>query len=377
MEKIEKLFFDPKVGFTSFEAFYQKVKDEGINVSKPLLKSWYESQEVNQLSKQVKPEYHKIISPYNSVGVVQIDLMDISKISRQNKGYKFILNCIDIYSRYVWSYPLKNKTASGIAEKLEIVFNEIIKKYPKNTLTLTSDQGTEFEGAVKTLSKKLNIERYYNDPSSVKQHTITAVVERYHRTLLNKIRKYASYTNTLSFIDQLDNFTDNYNNTIHSTIKAKPKDVFQGKIIYEQEKDNIKDLEIGSTVRTIIKGTKFDKKSLKNKWSEQLYTISRKDGNSYILKNKNGQEINKRYLKRELLVVTAIQGNEKNINVSNQIKEVEKKNRVIRRIGEDGFKPRDEVKEIKEDGTVIFKPRLSKAKPKRENKEVDRYVPKW
>ena len=35
---------------------------------------------------------------------------DVSKISKENKGYKFLLTVIDIFSKYGWVKPLKNKT---------------------------------------------------------------------------------------------------------------------------------------------------------------------------------------------------------------------------------------------------------------------------
>ncbi len=94
--------------------------------------------------------------------------MDISRLSRQNKNYKFIMNVIDVYSRYVWSFPLKNKEASSVGVELRKVIEEIKKKYPINTLTLTTDQGKEYEGAVKKLCEEYHREnalvQIANDP---------------------------------------------------------------------------------------------------------------------------------------------------------------------------------------------------------------------
>ena len=40
------------------------------------------------------------------------DLVDMSTYSKQNKGYKYLLAVIDVFSKYGWLIPLKNK--SGI-----------------------------------------------------------------------------------------------------------------------------------------------------------------------------------------------------------------------------------------------------------------------
>ena len=38
-----------------------------------------------------------------------VDLADMQLLSKYNKGYKFLLCIIDIYSKYAWVIPLKNK----------------------------------------------------------------------------------------------------------------------------------------------------------------------------------------------------------------------------------------------------------------------------
>ena len=42
------------------------------------------------------------------------DLVDVQKLSRMNKGYKYIFTNIDIFSKFAWSLPLKTKTIKEI-----------------------------------------------------------------------------------------------------------------------------------------------------------------------------------------------------------------------------------------------------------------------
>lgn len=64
------------------------------------------------------------------------DLVDMSKIKNKNKRITFLLNIVDIYSRYAYSIPLKNKLGAEILKALESV-----ARTPK---LLWVDEGTEF-----------------------------------------------------------------------------------------------------------------------------------------------------------------------------------------------------------------------------------------
>ena len=70
------------------------------------------------------------------------DLLDIHQYARQNKGYKFILVVLDIFTRYAWARPLKNKTGVSVASALEdILYNG------RKPTKLWTDEGTEFYNA--------------------------------------------------------------------------------------------------------------------------------------------------------------------------------------------------------------------------------------
>jgi hypothetical protein len=69
----------------------------------------------------------------------QLDLVDMLKISKVNKGYKFLLTCIDVFSKYAWVKPLK----SNEGEAILTAFKEILKeeRVPEKIQT---DAGKEF-----------------------------------------------------------------------------------------------------------------------------------------------------------------------------------------------------------------------------------------
>ena len=52
------------------------------------------------------------------------DLIDKSSLSKYNNNYKFILTVIDIFTKYAWAVPLKNKSGLSITNDFKIVLGE-------------------------------------------------------------------------------------------------------------------------------------------------------------------------------------------------------------------------------------------------------------
>ena len=79
------------------------------------VKEWLAGQNIYNLHKPVRKRF-----PRNSYTVTNIDdiwemvIADLSSLSKYNDKFKYLLNVIDIFSRYAWSIPLKDKTATSI-----------------------------------------------------------------------------------------------------------------------------------------------------------------------------------------------------------------------------------------------------------------------
>ena len=138
-------------------------------------------------------------------------------ISKFNKGFIFILCVIDIYSKYAWVVPLKDKKSVSVVNAFSKSFKESARKPHK----IWVDESSEFYNShFKKWLKDNNIEIYstHNEGKSV-------VAERLIRTLKNKIYKYMTSISENVDIDKLDDIVDDYHNTKHRTIKMKCIDV--------------------------------------------------------------------------------------------------------------------------------------------------------
>ena len=116
----------------------------------------------NELHKRIirKFKNRKVYSSYrdNTWGV---DLADMQSLSKYNKGIKYLLCAIDLFSKYAWVAPLKDKREITVVN----AFQKIISKRRK-TDKIWVDQGGEFyNNLFKRLSKINNIEMYsaYNE----------------------------------------------------------------------------------------------------------------------------------------------------------------------------------------------------------------------
>ncbi|GFS62525.1 uncharacterized protein TNCV_1263041 [Trichonephila clavipes] len=54
----------------------------------------------------------------------QADLVDMQSLAEFNKGYKYLLTCVDLFSKFAWAVPLKDKFGKSVKSGLEIIFKE-------------------------------------------------------------------------------------------------------------------------------------------------------------------------------------------------------------------------------------------------------------
>ena len=156
----------------------------------------------------------------------------MQSLSKYNKGIKYLMCAIDIFSKYAWVVPLKDKRGINIVN----AFQKIIAE-GKKTNKIWVDQGSEFyNNLFERILKINNIEMYstYNEGKSV-------VAERFIKTLKNKIFKHMIAISKNIYFDVLDDIVNKYNNTAHRTIKMKLIDVASDSYVEYNEDSNEKD----------------------------------------------------------------------------------------------------------------------------------------
>ena len=120
----------------------------------------------------------------------------MQSISKLSKGFRFLLCVIDVFSKYAWVVPLKDKKGISIAN----AFQKILKESDRKPNKIWVDKGSEFyNNSFKKWLKDNDIEMYsiHNEGKSV-------VAERFVKTLKTKIYKYMTSISKNVYIDKLD-----------------------------------------------------------------------------------------------------------------------------------------------------------------------------
>ena len=190
----------------------------------------------------------------------------MKSLSKFNKGFKYLLCVIDLFRKYAFVVPLKDKKGTSIVN----AFQSILDKSKRKPNKIWVDQGSEFYNSFfKKWLKNNDIVMYstYNEGKSV-------VAERFIRTLKNKSNKHMTAVSKSVYYVVLDDIVKNYNNTWHSTIKMKPKDVKDNNITKYVEEFNKKDpkFNIGDRAR-ISKYKNIFAKGYTSNWSEEVFIV--------------------------------------------------------------------------------------------------------
>ena len=210
-----------------------------------------------------KFEKRKVYSQFKD-NIWGVDLAEMQSLSRKNKGIKYLLCTIDLYSKYTFVIPLTDKKGISIVK----AFNKIINQPNRKPNKTCVDQGGEFYNNVfkKWLSDN-DIIMYstYNEGKSV-------VAERFIRTLKNKLYKHMTATGKNVYYDVLDDVVNKYNN---STIKMKPIDIKNNKRLYIDEyNDKDSRFKVGNRVR-ISKFKNIFAKGYTPNWSTEIFVVNK------------------------------------------------------------------------------------------------------
>ena len=206
-----------------YKFFDKKSMGSGISKDSSLILA-------NELHKPVIKKFNKrkVYSLFKD-NIWGVDLADMQSLSKKNKSIKYLLCAVDLYSKYPFVVPLKDRKGISIAN----AFNKIIKQSNRKPNKIWVDQGGEFYNKVfKKWLAENDIIMYstYNEGKSV-------VAEKFIRTLKNKLYKHVTATGKNVYYDVLDDVVNEYNNTKHNTFKIKPKDVGDNKRVYIDERN--------------------------------------------------------------------------------------------------------------------------------------------
>ena len=231
------------------------------------------------------------------------DLVEMGSFKEWNEGVRYLLMVIDVFSKYGWIRTLKNKRGDTVAEAFKSIFEEGRK--PKK---LWVDKGKEFWNKdVKAVMDEEGVERY-----STENEEKSAVVERWNRTIKERMWKMFSAKNDTTYVDKLGDILVSYNRTKHSSIGMTPAQASrknnERKVyakLYEKElwkKRKGPKFKVGDKVRITVKKKSFEK-GFTPKWTEEVFVVDKvifTKPVTYKLKDLMEEEVDGSFYEQEL-----------------------------------------------------------------------------
>lgn len=311
-DTLRNIFYNIKsAGFfgTPRKVQQQLNKVDRKKFTKQKIAEWIAEQDVATLHKQ-----HKI----DAIDALwELDLCNMVSFAASNDGYKYILTVIDVFSKYAFAQPVKNKSAQEIFN----AFRKITTESGRTPKAIQSDLGTEFKNSLfKKYCYAKNIKQHYPQTQSLYK---CGVIERFNRTLKELLFKYFTTKGPTyrRYIDILQDAIEHYNNTIHSTIKMRPAQVKASHTV--EIYNNIKKshgnkqmmeknvLNINDYVRVIRKKKPLEH-AYTEKWSRETFQISqvinKQPYRMYKLKDLNGTEISGKFYIDQLQKIKVAKG---------------------------------------------------------------------
>ena len=151
----------------------------------------------DELHKPVVKKFRKRKVYVNGIDrILAADFVDMQSFSKFNRGVKYLLTVIDVFSTFGWMLPLKYKTGVSVANALK----EILK-HRKPEKFWTDERKEFYNKHVNALAQELGVELY-----STENVEKSSVVERWNRTMKKKcssISRQTTPANMLTFLTTL------------------------------------------------------------------------------------------------------------------------------------------------------------------------------
>ena len=261
-KELEKLYYNPKYGFTSSTKFYKIARENNINVTQKEINEFINNQAVTQIFREQKrPENFSSIVADKIRNEYQIDIMIYDRY--QWKQYKYILLIIDIHSRYAEARAMTNRENTTIMENIK----SIIKILGKPKIISGDNEFNTIE--FKKYCLENDIGAKFSEPLEIQKNSI---VERFNKTLAGYIKKLREALKVYDWPKYLDDIMSNYNN-YHRIIHNTPYNIFFEK--GENKQDIIivpRKFKVNDKVRLRLKKKVFDKSDVLY-FSKEVYIV--------------------------------------------------------------------------------------------------------
>jgi hypothetical protein len=180
--------YHKKYNFPASSTFLKLLKNEELKYAKDEVDKFTKGKSEQQQT-TIKTEKRKDVGKlvaYYPLSLIQMDIFDLAEYYKENQGYKYILCIVDVYSRKVWTYKMKNKDNINVFESFQQFIKESnIKKY-KPTRIMSDHDSTFTSNQFKEILDKYGIIQNLNIKDD---HHALGLIDSFARTFKKDIHK--------------------------------------------------------------------------------------------------------------------------------------------------------------------------------------------
>ncbi len=292
-----------------FQAYKQRHPASKVTLRD--VKEWIKAEDTYTLNKEYRGKFvgsNVVVAGLNDIW--EADLADLSKFSKVNDNYRYLVGVIDVFSRKLYVRPVKNKHSQAVIDAFISILSEAGVKCNK----LRTDMGSEFTNSLfAEFLRQEGISHYFSHGTAQCPY-----IERVWKTIKKRITKVMFHKQSKRYIDYLKFVVSSYNNTVHSIIGVKPNEVSidnEEEVRYNQYlarekrgkravsmKVNYK-YRVGDIVRIIKRKEKIGSE-YKERWTRETYRVVKRVNTfgvpMYTISDLDGEEIAGNFYEQEL-----------------------------------------------------------------------------
>ena len=258
------------------------------------VKTWLEGQSVYQISKEPRERSRTQQLPIfsNQANHFQIDIMVLSQYESYNKGVGMLLCCVDISSRYLFAYPIYDKSIDTLLLVMDHFQVDVQKRSKQPINALDFDNESSMQSSTFIHWARENEIRL--TPSLAREHRIR-LVDSVIRSLRKTLMRHFIANESFAWVktDIVRNMVQDYNKSPHSSLtdedglQYSPRQVYTDPFIQNAiRQDTIDTYEtlharrapiewkVGDTVRVQFNKDPF-RKNIGLHYTPDVYTIEK------------------------------------------------------------------------------------------------------
>jgi len=299
---------------------FDKVKAKHPDITKSQVAKFLKQDYATQLTQtQQKQEAKGHITATSPNELWQFDILDLSRYAQKNDGYRYLLACIDVFTRRAYVEPMKLKNADNCTEAFEKILNRAGASNKPSSLI--SDQDGSFLGG--RFSEYLDKEKIILNTNALKDHHALGILDNFAYRIKNILTKGFLSDKNVKWLDKIQEIVNTYNSDTNRGLKGiapnkadddklppeeKPEageseeekkqrelrnetrmtnheKVFEMNVDKQLKNNQFASIQVGDKVRVTMMTGGALQKGTDPRWSDAVYKVESVKGNTVTLDN--------------------------------------------------------------------------------------------